>query len=711
MPITIDNNYSNNDHSRIGYGTSSAESVRGSGGSLSMSGRQDGLTPGSTITGEIVEKEGDQVTIRLSNDKTISAKLQGNTNIEVGMKMSFEVARGADNKTALRPLFSNLTNNNTALSALRAAGLPINETTIAMTDRMMSESMPVNRNALAEMFRNVSAHSNVSPESIVQMTKLNMPLTESNVIQFDNYRYFEHRITNDLQSVSEGVADLFKEAVTSAGNITGNESQVFGNLTANRVINDILNLIDTDSLETILPTAADGTEGAASQAASTVPVIDMSVAADAQETAIVQDADPASQSVQTQEAASSETVNTTVPEETVADTAANVIRNTVDGFLSGIRDIFSSDSSAVSAQTGAEPAVYNDNLSLTPSEQLTLSTDLQNILILAGESSDIHEPLDPAQIMKAVKELAAEYPPEVDKIAATELSAYSEETSEASDEGKLINAARSDVDALKAETNEDVKPQILENAAGDGAEAAVTPMTAQQKAAQVKAKISEKLNEFLRSDGFSKLLKDSVKAQMSIKPNDVAENGKIDELYDRIQKTSEKVNEIMQNIGRADSAVAKSAAALSDNVNFMNNLNEFVNYVQLPLKMAGEDANGELYVYTNKKNLADKDGNYSALLHLDMEHLGPMDIYVTMRNHTKVSTNFYLQTEELLSFIEAHIDELTKRLTEKGYDTTMKVTQKEPGKAITPIADEFTKDEAGADTPIVVSRMRFDVRA
>ena len=146
-------------------------------------------------------------------------------------------------------------------------------------------------------------------------------------------------------------------------------------------------------------------------------------------------------------------------------------------------------------------------------------------------------------------------------------------------------------------------------------------------------------------------------------------------------------------------------------MNFMNQLNEFVNYVQFPLRMAGEDANGELYVYTNRKSLANNDGNFSALLHLDMEHLGPMDVYVTMRDYTKVNTNFYLQTEELLDFIESHIDELTQRLTEKGYDTSTHVTRKDPNTPITPMADEFTKDDKKEDSGVVVSKMRFDVRA
>jgi hypothetical protein len=127
--------------------------------------------------------------------------------------------------------------------------------------------------------------------------------------------------------------------------------------------------------------------------------------------------------------------------------------------------------------------------------------------------------------------------------------------------------------------------------------------------------------------------------------------------------------------------------------------------------MAGEDANGELFVYTNKKSLSDRSGNYSALLHLDMEHLGPMDVYVQMRDYTKVSTNFYLQSEELLDFIGAHIDELTERLTAKGYDTSTRVTKKDKDTPITPIADEFTKDEPRPETPTVVSKIRFDVRA
>lgn len=665
MPISIDGNISSSDQTRIGY-TTVSENIRSVTDGAYTAARGDGLSQGQTVTGQIVDKEGDQVTIKLENDRTISAKLAGNADIEVGMKLTFEVAKSGG-QTALRPLFSNLSGSNAAMSALRAAGLPINNTTIAMTDKMMSESMPVNRNALAQMFRNVTSHSNVSPESIVQMTKLNMPLTESNVIQFDNYRNFEHQITGDLQNVANGVADLLEEAINLVG---GKDSQVFGGLSAGEVIGKVLDLIDTGSLETIAPDTGN-------QAA-------VNVYADGGNVAGV--------------------LGETLPEsagsiENAAAESAGAIGNTA-------------------VELTAEMST-NTNLSLTAAEQQNLVQDLHGILILAGESADIHEPLNPSEVITAVKELVQEYPPDDIKVVQAELTAYSEESNEAAEEGNLQNAARADIEHLRSEGAGANEPQATNTESQSVRESSsiVTANNANQiqdetgTVKSIKAQIYEKLNDLIKSDGFSKLVRDSVKAQMSINPEDVAKPGKIEELYDRIQKASNKVSQLMESIARPDSPVAASAQGLTDNVNFMNQLNEFVNYVQLPLKMAGEDANGELYVYTNKKNLANKDGNFSALLHLDMEHLGPMDVYVTMRDYTKVNTNFYLESEEMLDFIESHIDELTKRLTDKGYNTNTKVTQKEPGKPITPITDEFTKEEASTEAPVTVARMRFDVRA
>ena len=42
---------------------------------------------------------------------------------------------------------------------------------------------------------------------------------------------------------------------------------------------------------------------------------------------------------------------------------------------------------------------------------------------------------------------------------------------------------------------------------------------------------------------------------------------------------------------------------ISDNVQFMNELNQVATYVQLPLLINNKSAHGDLYVYTNKNNM------------------------------------------------------------------------------------------------------------
>jgi hypothetical protein len=67
--------------------------------------------------------------------------------------------------------------------------------------------------------------------------------------------------------------------------------------------------------------------------------------------------------------------------------------------------------------------------------------------------------------------------------------------------------------------------------------------------------------------------------------------------------------------------MAKEVTNLRQNIDFMNQLNQMYTYIQLPLKMSNKTANGELYVFTNKRSLVKENGAVSALLHLNMENL------------------------------------------------------------------------------------------
>ncbi len=71
----------------------------------------------------------------------------------------------------------------------------------------------------------------------------------------------------------------------------------------------------------------------------------------------------------------------------------------------------------------------------------------------------------------------------------------------------------------------------------------------------------------------------------------------------------------------------------------MNQINEMYHYVQLPLKMNQEGANGDLYVYKRKQQKTGEDGKLTALLHLSMPVLGNMDVFLSLENQKKPDLN------------------------------------------------------------------------
>lgn len=215
------------------------------------------------------------------------------------------------------------------------------------------------------------------------------------------------------------------------------------------------------------------------------------------------------------------------------------------------------------------------------------------------------------------------------------------------------------------------------------------------------------MERLLEGREFENLVKAEIGRQWLIEPKDVADPHKVEQLYERVREQSARLQEALQIADKADTPMAKSVQNLQSNVDFMNQLNHMFTYIQLPLKMAGNHAHGDLYVYTNKKNLAAKDGNVSALLHLDMQHLGPLDVYVAMQQH-KVSTNFTLQDESALDLIEQHIDLLTERLTKRGYDLKAQFQMKEEDDQESGIMQTILNQSKNIS---VLSRTSFDMRA
>ncbi len=167
------------------------------------------------------------------------------------------------------------------------------------------------------------------------------------------------------------------------------------------------------------------------------------------------------------------------------------------------------------------------------------------------------------------------------------------------------------------------------------------------------------------------------------------------------------MNEAMQASGQnAGAAQARAMGNIGDNVEFMNQMNQMFQYIQLPLKFGNSQAHGDLYVYTNKKNMARRDGMLTAFLHLDMDHLGALDISIALQTErNQITTKFYLD-EDSIALVQDHIGELTERLSKKGYQCKHMVIEKEEEKTV---MEHIEEQVAGGSA--VLSYQTFDTRA
>ena len=174
------------------------------------------------------------------------------------------------------------------------------------------------------------------------------------------------------------------------------------------------------------------------------------------------------------------------------------------------------------------------------------------------------------------------------------------------------------------------------------------------------------------SDDFGKLLKENIKSAWLLKPDEVENMENVDKLYQRLGTQARALAETVNNTFGAESKIAHSANNLSNNLDFMNQLNQMFQYIQLPLQMQGQNANGDLYVYRNKNKKLSEDGSVSAVLHLDMENLGPVDVFVKLLD-TKVTTNFYVADDTVLDLINDNIHILDERLNKRGYSMQVNI--------------------------------------
>lgn len=562
------------------------------------------LKPGQTIQGTVVGRNGNSVQIELAQDFSISAKIDKSVSLALGQMLSFEVKANAGNFMSLAPLYTNTANTATILRALTAASMPETAGNIEMVARMMEEGMPIDKESILNMSRQIMDFPGQNPASIIQLTKLELSVTAENIEQFEQYVNANHQILGSAHTIAEELPQVFQELVREG---QGDKALALYEAALAAFTED-------DGEEGAVVTLRPGQEPAKEEGAAQT----------ARETVTSQNA----QEMETLGDSKTEATGDALNAQTAGKTAQMPLPEQAE-----------KEEQAVSAKAGLENTqnTETEQSALTGKQWEGLSDSLRRMGVAEETTEQIKSgTLPPKEVLSLIKDLLPK--------------------------------------AMRGEIPEKDMQQLL-----DGKE-------------------------------FQTLLKEEIGRQWTIEPREVADKKQVEQLYERIREQTARLAQALETAGKTDTPVARSVQNLQNNVDFMNQMNHLYAYVQLPLKMLGNEAHGDLYVYTNKKNLAAKDGQVSALLHLDMEHLGPLDVYVTMKDK-QVATNFTVADEEVLSLIEEHIDILNQRLTDRGYSLKAQMHVKETG-------EEETAEESVMQTILhqqknisVLSRTSFDMRA
>lgn len=638
MPINIaTSNYINTTTGNTGSGQTvsiSGANISVDGVSVSVKGLD--LKTGQTISGQVIEVDGKDIKLLLSNNQTINAKLEGNINALLGQTLSFEVKNTEDGLTSLRPLYTNLNNSMNVTNALSSAGLPVTDSYSRMVSAMMDENMPINKQAIHDMSKQINSFKDANPETVVRLTKLGLSVNELTINQFENYKGLERQIIGNVDTIADGFAKMISDSLSQAvkdNNITDISSKINASL-AETAEGNVKN-------KNLLSTFLDSITGQNKDS--------MQLKADL---ALVDN-----------EALTGEKIKADIFDTTKAilelinpkDSSDTVISNEMKAFVAE----FSNEMKTFATEFSKEfKEVLNENSGETNSDG-NVTKDL-------GRESILNE---------LNKEILNNQENKSDVIKFFNVNTDKEITGES-----VLKLSTDLLNILNKDKNlfpDDVKTKLL---------------------------------KLLSSEEFSGLVKDNLSKQMLLKPEEAATSKNIEDLYSKIINNTDKALSVLESLNSKNAEIAEAANNIKENVQFMNELNHAVTYVQLPLLMNNKSAHGDLYVYTNKRSLKNNDGNISALLHLDMDNLGPMDIYVSLVNKTKLNTHFYLQDDETIDFIEKHIDYLNKRLSDKGYDLSMNVSVKNKPKEATDITEEFFKDDPKTQGSVAV-KVSFDVRA
>lgn len=222
---------------------------------------------------------------------------------------------------------------------------------------------------------------------------------------------------------------------------------------------------------------------------------------------------------------------------------------------------------------------------------------------------------------------------------------------------------------------------------------------------------SEDAEKLLSNPQFQTLIKKQFQENFLLTPKQLMmardlDSNLMQDYYHRIASQLKELSTIADTLPKSNLSAAFSGTLenTAANISFLNTLNQFYPYVQLPMELQNQVTNGDLFVFARKKTTLSDGKPVSVLLRLNLSHLGSLDVHLTAEGN-QITSKFYLNDDEGRRLLKNNISLLREPLNDQGYTFTSEFLKKDQD-------FDLVKDLIAKDAPPAGNiRYNFDIRA
>lgn len=673
------------------------------------------LALGDVIRGEISDLSGGEITITLENNTMIRGQISDSSMLSIGQTAAFRLDSITPQGVLIEPV-GNYTETELSLinKALENANLPLSEHNQSAVKALMDNMMPINRESIQQLMQQAYDNKTTDMNTLALMNKLMMRVTPESIAAFTNYRNGTDMLGVQLQNYSTEIPSLLSalsehgsaDAVAQFGETllqiimpedqantiplltissltTEEQAELKQFLSGIPMTEETMQSLENgtlslrDALTMLRDAAMEGTlvlekdtdgEGLLSKLAlmeQALEPADGRTIQEIQETlrntvTLTRDSTPeTAETLPTEEEPTEQTATETTPKENAAPNNSgsalqfagklfHSFQETVNSSLSNTMQMLRN-----AGETAAEPGAAG-----------TAPNVIDTLCDLYSTDASSHD-------------LTGNY---LTPDARNELAGFLRQLPVSS---SLIHRI------LSGEATTQEIMHVIKN---------VLPLSD-----------SSILQTMFQTESFEQVFARFLQTHWSLTPEQLQQEGQPDKLYNQLAGQMSQLEQLIGNSlsGSDSDQLQHHARDIESNIILMKELSENFSYMQLPLKLPNQDTHSELYVYTQKNQRRMNPDKTSVLLHLDLEHLGAVEIRLD-KNKQEIQANFRLAEHAAIDLLRTNAAILKDNLINLGFQPNIVVSRQEEE----PVTmDDFLNTKVKTNATEEMKRFSFDIRA